>query len=236
MSRLPSLLCAAACALLIAACGDDENDAGERETAKTPTATATPTGTPAATPAAAECEKVKEPEPKAAGKLKKPKLVLDKAKTYVATVATSCGDFQITLDAKQAPKTGGSFASLAKAKFYDGLIFHRIVPGFVIQGGDPEGTGTGGPGYSVEETPPSNLSYTKGVVAMAKTGAEPPGTSGSQFFVVTGDASQLPPEYALVGKITSGQEVVDEIGAVPVGPDERPVDPVVIEKVTIAES
>ncbi|HEX8103012.1 MAG TPA: peptidylprolyl isomerase [Solirubrobacteraceae bacterium] len=233
MPRLLTLLCAAACALPLAACGDDKgSDVGKA--AATPEATQTATAT--ATPAAAECQKVKAPKPKPEGKLAKPKLKLDGAKTYVATVATSCGDFEITLDAKRAPKTGGSFVSLARRKFFDKTTFHRIVPGFVIQGGDPQGTGMGGPGYSVEETPPSDLAYEKGVVAMAKTGAEPPGTSGSQFFVVTGDSTPLPPEYALLGKVTKGQEVVDLIGAVQTTPDERPVDPVVIESVTIRES
>ena len=93
----------------------------------------------------------------------------------MATVSTNCGDFEITLDAKQAPRTGGSFKALADEGFYDGLTFHRIVAGFVIQGGDPKGDGTGGPGYSVVEAPPQGLSYTKGVVAMAKTDTEPRG-------------------------------------------------------------
>ena len=136
----------------------------------------------------------------------------------MARVLTNCGEFEITLDPKRAPKTGGSFASLVGKRFYDGLTFHRIVPGFVIQGGDPDGTGGGGPGYSVTETPPADLTYTKGVVAMAKTATDPAGTSGSQFFVVTGEDAGLPPEYALLGKITKGQEVVDKIGVVPVGP------------------
>ena len=91
------------------------------------------------------------------------------------------------------------------------------MPGFVIQGGDPAGDGTGGPGYSVVEAPPADLAYTKGVVAMAKTAVEDPGTSGSQFFVVTGEDAQLPPEYALLGKVTEGQDVVDLIGVAPVG-------------------
>src|ERR1044072_3401739 len=98
---------------------------------------------------------------------------LDPAKTYVATVSTSMGDFEITLDSKQAPKTGGSFKSLADKGFYDKLTFHLVVPGFVIHGGAPSGHGTGGPDYSVEEAPPQDLKYTKGVVAMAKTQDEP---------------------------------------------------------------
>ncbi len=152
----------------------------------------------------------------------------------MATVSTNCGDFEITLDARQAPRTGGSFKSLADQGFYDGTTFHRIVAGFVIQGGDPQGDGTGGPGYSVVEAPPPDLSYTKGVVAMAKTGIEADGTSGSQFFVVTAEDAQLPPQYALLGEITSGQEVVDKIGVVETDPaTDAPIKPVVISSVNV---
>ena len=126
--------------------------------------------------------------------------------------------------------------SLAKQGFFDGLTFHRIVPGFVIQGGDPKGDGTGGPGYSVTEKPTADLSYTRGVVAMAKSGAEAPGTSGSQFFVVTAPDAGLPTDYALVGKITKAGDVVDSSGVVPTRPDEQPVDPVVINKMTVKVS
>jgi peptidyl-prolyl cis-trans isomerase B (cyclophilin B) len=216
-----------ACALLVAACGEDDDGGGE--------AAATPSPTEAAAPAG--CEAAEAPEPKGEGKLPKPKETLDPAKTYVATVATNCGDFEITLDAKRAPKTGGSFKSLADEGFYDGTTFHRIVAGFVIQGGDPKGDGTGGPGFSVVEAPPQDLTYAKGVVAMAKTGTEPAGTSGSQFFVVTAEDAQLPPDYALLGKVTGGQEVVDKIGVVEIDPaTEQPVEPVVIRSVEVTES
>ncbi len=162
--------------------------------------------------------------------------VLDPSKTYVATVDTSKGTFAITLDAKRAPKTGGSFKSLADKGFYDKLTFHRIVPGFVIQGGDPNGDGTGGPGYTVEEAPPRDLTYTQGVVAMAKTGNEPPGTSGSQFFVVTAADAQLPPEYALLGRVTSGADVVSKIAAVKTDPStEKPLKPVTIHTIKVSE-
>jgi peptidyl-prolyl cis-trans isomerase B (cyclophilin B) len=216
-----------ACLLLagFAACGDDDKAASAQATA-TPEDTGGEQGT--------GCE----PAEKAAAKevdLKKPKEELDPAKTYVATVTTNCGDLKIKLDAKRAPKTGGSFKYLVDKGFYDGLSFHRIVPGFVIQGGDPAGNGSGGPGYSVVEAPPEDLAYSKGVVAMAKTDTEEPGTSGSQFFIVTGEDAQLPPEYALVGKVTEGQDVVDLIGVAPVGADEQPVDPIVIQKITIDE-
>ena len=119
-------------------------------------------------------------------------------------VETNCGSFTIELDQKTAPKTSASLVSLAESGFFDSTTFHRVVPGFVIQGGDPTGTGTGGPGYNTVDVPPADATYTKGVVAMAKTGAEAPGTSGSQFFVVTGADVGLPPEYAIVGKVTEG--------------------------------
>jgi cyclophilin family peptidyl-prolyl cis-trans isomerase len=157
-------------------------------------------------------------------------------------MATSCGVFTITLDVKRAPRTSASFVYMAKKGLYDNTVFHRVVPGFVIQGGDPLGTGQGGPGYSVVEAPPSDLKYTKGIVAMAKTEIEDPGTSGSQFYVVTGPDAQLPPEYALLGKVTAGQDVVDTIGVVRTdqsNPDpsrqERPLSPVVLRRVTIVE-
>jgi cyclophilin family peptidyl-prolyl cis-trans isomerase len=153
----------------------------------------------------------------------------------VATVSTSCGDFQITLDAKRAPKTGGSFKYLADKGFFDGTTFHRIVPGFVIQGGDPKGDGSGGPGYKIVEAPPKDLQYTKGIVAMAKTDLDPAGTSGSQFFVVTGQDTKLPPEYALLGKVSGGQDVVDRIEATPADSSTgAPVDPIVIRSVKVA--
>ena len=139
-----------------------------------------PEPTPEPTPAldANRCTPAEAPAPKTA-ELKAPTDELDGAKTYVAAIKTNCGDFEITLDAERAPKTAASFKSLADQKFYDGTTFHRIVPGFVIQGGDPNGDGSGGPGYSVEEAPPKDLTYDVGVVAMAKAGDEPAGTSGS---------------------------------------------------------
>jgi peptidyl-prolyl cis-trans isomerase B (cyclophilin B) len=177
------------------------------------------------------CKEVEAPPAKHVS-FKAPKQVLSKGEEATAVVKTSCGTFEIVLDTTRAPKTANSFAFLSEEGFYDGLDFHRIVPGFVIQGGDPLGTGLGGPGYSVDEKPPENLSYTKGVVAMAKSGAEPPGRSGSQFFVVTGVDAGLPPEYALVGKVSQGMDVVERIGKLGT-PAEKPKQTVLIEKVTI---
>jgi cyclophilin family peptidyl-prolyl cis-trans isomerase len=226
MSRLTVLIALlAACVLGLAACGDDSGSGSD--------ASATSTAPPSPAEAAG-CEKVDAPQPKTDAKLPKPKEKLAAGKTYVAQVVTSCGEFDITLDAKRAPRTGGSFKYLADKGFYDGLTFHRIVAGFVIQGGDPQGTGMGGPGYSVVEAPPKSLAYTKGVVAMAKTQTEKPGTSGSQFFVVTAEDAQLPPEYALLGKVTKGLDVVDKISAVPTTAEDQPAEPVVIRSVKVS--
>jgi peptidyl-prolyl cis-trans isomerase B (cyclophilin B) len=185
------------------------------------------------TAGATGCKEVEAPPAKHVS-FKAPKQVLSKGEEATAVVKTSCGTFDIALDTTRAPKTANSFAFLAEEGFYDDLTFHRIVPEFVIQGGDPLGTGLGGPGYKVDEKPPANLSYTKGVVAMAKSGAEPPGRSGSQFFVVTGVDAGLPPEYALVGKVSKGMDVVERIGKLGT-PAEKPKQTVLIEKVTIAK-
>jgi cyclophilin family peptidyl-prolyl cis-trans isomerase len=177
------------------------------------------------------CKQVEAPEPRKET-LKAPKQTVQKGEELTAVVETSCGTFDIALDTTRAPTIANSFAYLAEEGFYDDLTFHRIVPEFVIQGGDPEGTGAGGPGYKVTEKPPANLSYTKGVVAMAKSATEPPGTAGSQFFVVTGADAGLPPEYALVGKVSSGMDVVERIGKLGT-PEEKPKQTVLIEKMTI---
>jgi peptidyl-prolyl cis-trans isomerase B (cyclophilin B) len=177
------------------------------------------------------CEEVEAPRLRHET-LQAPKQTVTKGEELTAVVETSCGAFEIALATKEAPKTANSFAYLAEEGFYDELTFHRIVPGFVIQGGDPEGTGSGGPGYSITEKPPANLAYVKGVVAMAKSSAEPPGTSGSQFFVVTGADAGLPPEYALVGRVSKGMDVVEQIGKLGT-PTEQPKQTVLIDKITI---
>jgi cyclophilin family peptidyl-prolyl cis-trans isomerase len=161
---------------------------------------------------------------------------LDPAKTYRVALDTNKGSFTITLDQKTSPNTAASFVSLVNKGFYDGLTFHRIVPGFVIQGGDPNGDGSGGPGYTTVDTPPADAKYTKGVVAMAKTQAEAPGTAGSQFFVVTGADAGLPPEYAILGKVTGGLDVVEAIGMLGDPSTEQPTEKVEIEKATVRAS
>lgn len=158
---------------------------------------------------------------------------LDAAKTYEVTLLTNEGSFSFSLDVKDSPNTTASFASLVKDGFFDGLLFHRIVPGFVVQGGDPNGDGTGGPGYTTVDLPPSDAKYTKGVVAMAKGGNEPPGTAGSQFFIVTGADIGLPPEYALLGKVTKGLDVVEKIGQLG-DANEQPTQEILIEEATLS--
>jgi peptidyl-prolyl cis-trans isomerase B (cyclophilin B) len=182
---------------------------------------------------ASGCRKVRAPEPRQAD-LAAPEQSVKRGEKLTAVVETSCGTFEVALDTERAPKTVNSFVYLARQGFYDGLTFHRIAPGFVIQGGDPSGDGTGGPGYSVDEPPPPNLAYTKGVVAMAKTSAEPPGRSGSQFFIVTGADAGLHPDYALLGKVSrdSGLDVVERIGRLGTRA-QTPKQTVVVEKVTI---
>jgi cyclophilin family peptidyl-prolyl cis-trans isomerase len=229
--RVPiTILTCLALAFSVAACGDDEDNVSQGTGTET-TATTAPETSPAEP--ASGCRKVEEPKAKKV-KVDKPKDRLDAKKTWVAIVNTSCGTVEITLDVKNNPKTAASFAHLVEERFYDGLAFHRIVPGFVVQGGDPENSGQGGPGYSVVEAPPQNAKYTRGVVAMAKTEIEKPGTSGSQFFIVTAEDAGLPPDYAVAGKVTKGDDVVELLANVPNDPaDNRPTEPVVIENATL---
>ncbi len=166
-------------------------------------------------------------------KLDKPDEVVAPGEAATVTMETTEGNFTIALDTEKAPVTANNFAYLTEKRFYDGLGFHRIVPGFVIQGGDPQGNGTGDPGYKVVEAPPSDIEYAPGVVAMAKAGDEDSGTSGSQFFIVTGSGGgSLTPDYALVGKVTEGMDVVNRIGDLG-GADEQPTQSVVIKKATL---
>jgi peptidyl-prolyl cis-trans isomerase B (cyclophilin B) len=192
------------------------------------------TSTAATTQAAGvRCTKVSAPAPKGEQKLGRPTTRLEAGKRYDVDLQTNCGTITIRLATGRAPKTSASFAALVKRGFYDGLTFHRIVHGFVIQGGDPLGTGLGGPGYTVVEKPPASLAYTTGIVAMAKTEADPPGASGSQFFIVTAPDAGLPPDYAVAGGVVRGMSVAQHIGKLPVDGQDRPTSPVVIEKATL---
>ena len=241
--RLAALLTAAVLATGVTACGDDDEGTATSTTETAAETTASTSDTPASTaeaPAttteeqsadAGGCRTVEQPEPRSGEPDQPEPKPARLSGSWTVTMNTSCGSFTISLDTKRQPKTAASFKSLAAAGFYDGLSFHRVVPGFVVQGGDPTGEGSGDAGYSVEETPPADAAYTRGVVAMAKTGAEVAGTSGSQFFVVTGEDSGLPPDYAIVGEVTKGLDAVDRIAALGVG-DGPPSQPVVITKAT----
>jgi peptidyl-prolyl cis-trans isomerase B (cyclophilin B) len=179
------------------------------------------------------CKKVAPPAPKGEQNLSKPKATLPPGKRYDVDLQTNCGRITVRLATGRAPKTSASFANLVKRGFYDGLTFHRVVHGFVIQGGDPLGTGLGGPGYTVVEQPPPNVAYTTGIVAMAKTEADPSGASGSQFFIVTAPDAGLPPDYAVAGGVVRGMDVAQYIDRLPVDGQDRPTTPVVIEKATL---
>jgi peptidyl-prolyl cis-trans isomerase B (cyclophilin B) len=227
LKALSVLLCALA--LGLAACGDDDDD--QQPAAKKE----------ASAPAEeqqAGCKDVEQPAPRDDGGQEPPGAALDPAKTYEVELSTSCGAFTIRLDQKTAPKAAASFAALARNGFFDDTIFHRIVPGFVIQGGDPTASGTGGPGYSTRDRVPADAAYVPGVVAMAKAGNEPAGTAGSQFFVVTGSDAGLTPDYALLGKVTKGVDVVQAIGELgdpASGGAGTPLQSVVIEGAKVRE-
>jgi cyclophilin family peptidyl-prolyl cis-trans isomerase/predicted small secreted protein len=226
--RLVATLIAVLAAAVLAGCG---SNSGGGKTADIPaggTAPTTPAPAPAtATPAASGCRKVAKPKPKRGGGAKKPTAPLDASKAWTLTFKTNCGAFTVKLDLKSAPNASASMVALAKARFFDNTIFHRIVPGFVIQGGDPTATGTGGPGYKTHDRPPKGARYTRGVVAMAKTQQEPAGTAGSQFYVVTGADAHLPPDYAIIGKVLRGLPVVERIGKLG-DASEQPTQTVVI--------
>jgi len=215
-TKLFTLVLIALLSTVLVACGEDKQ--ADKKTAINPET---------------DCANATKQKPKTVN-LSPPAITLDPSKTYQAVVETNCGSFTITLDTKLAPKTTASFFDLAKDGFYDGLTFHRIIDGFVIQAGDPLGSGRGGPGYSVIEKPADTTKYTRGVVAMAKTELEEPGTSGSQFFVVTGEDAGLPADYAVLGKVTAGSTVLDRINAVDTDPtDESPLTPVVINSIRL---
>ena len=160
-----------------------------------------------------------------------PEMAIDPAKTYSATIETSAGSMTAELYASEVPRTVNNFAFLAGEGFYEGVIFHRVISGFMIQGGDPTGTGSGGPGYRFDDEPVTRK-YTRGTLAMANAG---PNTNGSQFFVMHADYG-LPPNYTIFGKLTAGEDVVDAIASAPKGAQDRPVEPVEIRSVTIAEA
>jgi cyclophilin family peptidyl-prolyl cis-trans isomerase len=243
----------------LGACGKDNPATGDAETpapppaqtattttattttATTTTAIATPAAGPAVQPRSTHdgCKAVPAPEPSANPDRRQSRQRLSTSRVYTLVMRTNCGTLRIRLASISWPKTTASFAGLVRGKFFDGLTFHRIAkPGgndYVIQGGDPLGTGNGGPGYSIFETPPSTTKYPRYTVAMAKSQDERPGTSGSQFFIVTAPAgAPLDPDYAVIGTVTSGKNIVRRIARVATDPaTEMPIDPVVIDSVRL---
>jgi cyclophilin family peptidyl-prolyl cis-trans isomerase len=160
---------------------------------------------------------------------------IDPAKTYVAVLHTAAGDITIALDAKATPKTVNNFVYLANHKFYNTTVFHRTIPGFMIQGGDPAGNGTGGPGYKFNDEPFSGQ-YSRGTVAMANSG---PNTNGSQFFIMHADNTRMPNDYVIFGHVTAGLDAVDKIATAPTlpgGEGSTPLNPVKVNSVEIIES
>jgi len=162
-----------------------------------------------------------------------PPMCIDPAKRYTATMVTTKGTMTIALDPVAAPRTVNSFVFLARYHYFDGIVFHRVIPGFVLQGGDPTATGTGGPGYRFADELPAAGRYEVGSLAMANAG---PDTNGSQFFVISGpDGVRLPPSYSLFGKVVAGLDTVAAIDAVG-SRSGKPTETVIIESLTVAEA
>jgi peptidyl-prolyl cis-trans isomerase B (cyclophilin B) len=207
-------------ALVAAGCGGDDEPDGAAPDTQTEASSG-------------GCDPAQAPTARKDGGATQPTERLDSEKTWTLTFDTNCGTFVVTLDPASAPATTASLVSLAEDGFYDDTLIHRIVPGFVVQGGDPTQSGGGGPGYSTRDVPPAGTAYTQGVMAMAKTAAEPPGTAGSQFFVVTGQDVGLPPEYAVVGKVTDGLDVVGLIDTLGDPATEQPLATIVVRSVTV---
>jgi len=163
-----------------------------------------------------------------------PAMEIDEQKQYTATIQTSEGDITVNLLADDAPKTVNNFVFLGRQGFYDGVVFHRVIPGFMVQTGDPTGTGTGGPGYKFADEPVKRP-YSKGIMAMANSG---PNTNGSQFFIMHADYN-LPPNYTIFGEVTDGLDAVDKIANTPTkrgGEGSSPTNPPKIEHVKIHEA
>jgi cyclophilin family peptidyl-prolyl cis-trans isomerase len=216
-----------------------------RDDKKKPTTSASSSSSTSATTAttvnpalaAVQCNDTKPPDnPNRPTFTTAPPMSIDPAKKYTATIETSCGKITVDLDAKGAPKTVNNFVFLAQKKFFDGLTWHRVVKDFVIQGGDPQGTGSGGPGYQFEDELPQD-GYKLGSLAMANSGAN---TNGSQFFIVTGQGgTQLENKYSRFGMVTSGLEVAQKLESFaqsPPDPNGKPSRPLYILSITIAVS
>ncbi|HTA14603.1 MAG TPA: peptidylprolyl isomerase [Solirubrobacteraceae bacterium] len=240
LSAVRRLSCCSAIAALglgLTACGSTAGGSTQTSTTHPSKGQASPSAN-LGFAAKGKCTPTQTPVPKGVQSIRKPTLTLNPAKRYVVSLNTNCGTIEIQLNVRQAPRTTASFAYLVKRGFYDNLTFHRVAAGFVIQGGDPNGDGSGGPGYTVVEPPPSSTRYTLGTVAMAKTGTDPAGASGSQFFIVTARDSSLPPQYALVGNVVGSLASVEAISKLPTDPpqDGAPRTPVVISRATLSST
>jgi cyclophilin family peptidyl-prolyl cis-trans isomerase len=224
--------------LVLASCGSSAGAGAPKAGATASSSVGGSSAGNAAKPADGVCEAVSAPVPKGSQHVPKPRTRLDPAKRYVVTLLTNCGAIAIQLDVKRAPRTAASFTYLVRRGFYDDLTFHRVAANFVIQGGDPDGDGSGGPGYTIVEPPPSDLHYTLGTVAMAKADADPAGASGSQFFIVTAPEAPLPAQYALLGRVVGSFAAVQAIAKEPTVPpqDGVPQTPVVISRATLSEN
>ncbi|RAP78203.1 peptidylprolyl isomerase [Paenibacillus montanisoli] len=229
LNRTALVFILSAMLIVTAGCGTKLNNAGQ-ENQGTPTETVDNSSGGAAD----------ENEPKSWPEM--PAMSIDKEKTYSAVFKTNKGEFTVDLFAKDAPQTVNSFVFLSKEKFYDGIKFHRIIKDFMIQGGDPLGNGTGGPGYTIPDEFNNGHKFEAGIIAMANTGR--PGSGGSQFFICTGagaDFLNQQPNYTIFGKVSSGMDVVTAIASTPVGPgngeptDSKPLEDVTIESISISE-
>ena len=220
--RAPAALAALALAVGVAAC------ASSGGSATPPASQSQPPAQSEAPPSAAPAE---SGGPLADGCPTTPPEPLPAGETREVTIETELGNIVIGVEADLGPLAAGNFVALAQCGFYDGVVFHRIMPDFVIQGGDPTGTGSGGPGYEFPNDPVS-VPYQRGVVAMANAGRD---TNGSQFFIVLAEAG-LPPDYSVFGRVTSGMEVADEISAGPStgGQAGQALEPVTMNRVTVA--
>ncbi len=219
---------AAAAVLVLAGCGSGGDDTGDSSSSSA-------SGSSSADSASGEtkCPAEDGSSKRTTSFEQAPPMCIDTKKKYTATLETDAGDIEIALDAKKAPKTVNNFVVLSRYHFYDGLTFHRVITNFMAQGGDPEGNGTGGPGYSFEDELPKKGDYEIGSVAMANSG---PDTNGSQFFIVTGQAGvSLPPDYSLFGKVTDGQDVLQRIAEDGSNGEGAPKVEHTIEKVTIEQ-
>lgn len=230
----------AATALILAACGSNPLGGDEAATDTVPAPPEATATAPVLEPGKDGCNHARPPaadEPRPTFTQAPPSPLTGPGPWFV-TLTTSCGPIRIELDTEIGDDAAASFAALARAGFYDGLEFHRVVPGFVVQGGDPDGTGAGGPGYSVESPPPTDYRYRNGDVAMAKASNEPDGAAGSQFFIVSTESggAMLEPLYAVVGHVLDPESAatirrIDRLGV----DDGPPVEPVWIWTARLSE-